>query len=223
MGPLIRLLRGAGRVLEPLLAPDAEEQRRRGDRLAALVKEQATAVRDLGEQVAAERAELQRMRELRSSDVAETRDRMADLKSGVRRQGSAIARLARTSGIHAQLEWTEQRIIDRLTRIGRSGRPVIVGPWTGEIGFELPYWIPFVRWATEKFGLAPDRRTILSRGRTRAGYEGLPERYVDVFSLVGVDEFRAATEDVKKQRGMRLFDRRLLRRVSAQHPDRPTP
>jgi hypothetical protein len=221
MSMLTRMLRRAGRLLEPLLAPDAEEQRRRGDRLASLVKEQATAIRALGEQVTAERAELQRMRDVRSADVEETRDRIADLKSGVRRQGSALARLARTTGIHTNLEWTEQRILDRLSRIARSGKPVIVGPWTGEIGFELLYWIPFVRWATDKFGIDPGRVTVVSRGGTRAWYAGLAERYVDAFALVSPDEFRAATEQVKKQRAMRLFDRRLLRRVAAPGGDRP--
>jgi hypothetical protein len=218
---LTRILRRAGRLLEPLLAPDAEEQRRRADRLTTLAKEQATAIRALGEQVTAARSEVQRVRELRSSDVEEARGSVADLKTGMRRQGAALARLARTTGLHAQLEWTEQRVLDRLSRIARSGRPVIVGPWTGEIGFELLYWIPFVRWATAKFGIAPDRVTVVSRGGTRAWYAGLADRYVDVFSLVAVDEFRAATEAVKKQRGMRLFDRRLLRRVAAQHDDRP--
>ena len=24
--------------------------------------------------------------------------------------------------------------------------PILVGPWLGEVGFELLYWIPFLRW-----------------------------------------------------------------------------
>jgi hypothetical protein len=218
---LTRILRRAGRLLEPLLAPDAEEQRRRADRLATLAKEQATAMRALGEQVAAARSEVQRVRELRASDVEETRGSVADLKTGMRRQGAALARLARTTGIHAQLEWTEQRVLDRLSRIARSGRPVIVGPWTGEIGFELLYWIPFVRWAAEKFGIPAERVTVVSRGGTQSWYAGLADHYVDAFSLVTPSQFRGATEAVKKQRAMRLFDRQLLRRVSASFGARP--
>ena len=210
-----RILRRAGRALEPLFAPDADDQRRRAERLVALAKEQDGAIRELREQVAAERAELRRMRETRAEDVAETRGTIADLRSGVRRQGSALARLARSSGIHAQLEWTEQRVVDRLARIARSGRPIVVGPWTGEIGFELLYWIPFVRWAAEKFNLPPERLVIVSRGGTRAWYAGLGARYIDTFSLVTPDEFRAATEAVKKQRVMGRFDRRLLRTIAA--------
>jgi hypothetical protein len=132
-----------------------------------------------------------------------------------------MARLARATGIHAQLEWTEQRVVDRLSRLARSGRPVLVGPWTGEIGFELLYWIPFVRWAVEKFGIATDRITVVSRGGTRAWYAGVAGQYVDAFSLVTPDEFRAATEAVKKQRLLRGFDRRLLRQVASAGAGRP--
>ena len=34
-----------------------------------------------------------------------------------------------------------------VTVLGRSDRPIIVGPWLSETGFELLYWIPFVAWA----------------------------------------------------------------------------
>ena len=212
---MTRVLRRIGRWLEPLFAPGAEEQRQRTERLAALVKDQGATLRTLGEQVSAERAALQRMRELRSEEVAETRQSLADLKAGSRRQATALTRLARSTGIHAQLESAEQRVIDRLARIARSGRPVIVGPWTGEIGFELLYWIPFVRWATEKFGIAPERVTIVSRGGTQAWYAGIGQTYVDTFSMVSPAEFRASTEEVKKQRTMGRFDRRLLRQVAS--------
>src|SRR4051812_39503654 len=99
MSVVTRILRRAGRALEPLLAPDADDQRRRADRLIALAKEQDKAIRELREQIAAERAELKRMRELRSADVAETRDTIGDLQQGVRRQGNTLARLARSTGI----------------------------------------------------------------------------------------------------------------------------
>src|SRR5258705_12564663 len=142
---LTRILRRAGRLLEPLLAPDAEEQRRRAERLTTLAKEQATAIRALGEQVTAARSDVQRVRELRASDVEEARGSVADLKTGMRRQGAALARLARTTGMHAQLEWTEQRVIDPLSRIASSGRPVFVSPMTGEHGFALLSYIPICR------------------------------------------------------------------------------
>src|SRR5258706_12171831 len=128
---LTRILRRAGRALEPLLAPNAEAQRRSAERLVALAKEQESTLRELREQVAAERVELRRMRDVRATDVAEARDTIADLRSGVRRQGTALARLARSAGIHAQLEWTERRVIDRLSRMAPSEPQILLGPWAG--------------------------------------------------------------------------------------------
>ena len=213
---LTRVLRAIGRRLEPLLAPDAEARRAREERLSALIKEQRTAVRDLAEQVQAQRAELRRAQETRAGDLAETRERLADLRIGVRRQSASLGRFARRSGVEAGFELTEQRVLDRLERLRRGGGPIIIGPWTGEIGFELLYWIPFVRWAVEKYNLPTDRLIVVSRGGTRGWYAGLSSRYIDVFSVAGPDEFRARTEAVKKQRFMGAFDRELLRRVRLQ-------
>ncbi|MEQ1908691.1 MAG: hypothetical protein ABMA15_07700 [Vicinamibacterales bacterium] len=210
---LTRLLRRLGRLLEPLLAPDAEARRVREGRLLDQVRELRGGLRELTEQAAAQRAELKRTQDVRAADAAETQARLADLRGGVRRQAATLGRLARRAGIEAGLELTEQRVLDRLDRLRRSGRPIIIGPWTGEIGFELLYWIPFVRWAVEKYDLPADRLIVVSRGGARGWYVGLGSRDIDVFSVASPDEFRARTEAVKKQRFMGAFDRELVRRV----------
>ena len=47
--------------------------------------------------------------------------------------------------------WTGAFVQRELASLARSGRPLIVGPWLGEVGFELLYWIPFLDWAVERF------------------------------------------------------------------------
>jgi hypothetical protein len=94
---------------------------------------------------------------------------------------------------------------------------VIVGPWTGEVGFELLYWVPFVRWVVTTYGIPPERVIVVSRGGVAAWYRGIGGRYVDVFSFVTPAEFRAATEQAKKQRRVGGFDRELVKRVIAAH------
>ncbi len=37
-----------------------------------------------------------------------------------------------------------------LAAIAAGTRPIAVGPWLGEVGFELLYWVPFVRWVAER-------------------------------------------------------------------------
>ena len=210
---LHRGFRRLGRLLEPLLAPDAAAQRERVERLIELARQQRDALKALGSLTATQASELQHLKLARSVEVAVTQERFTELRAGVRRQASALARLARRAGIESEFEIAEQRVLDRLDRLRRSGQPIVIGPWTGEIGFELLYWIPFVRWAVDKFQLPADRLTIVSRGGTAGWYSGIRAQYVDVFSLATPDEFRTRTAATKKQRFMGAYDRELLRRV----------
>lgn len=101
-----------------------------------------------------------------------------------------------------------------MDRIGRSNRPVIVGPWTGEVGFELLYWIPFVRWAVERAAVDPGRIVVVSRGGTMSWYGGLGSRYVDLFEHMSPDTMRKITATQPKQRRVWTIDRLLIRVVS---------
>jgi hypothetical protein len=210
---ITRALRRLGRTLEPLLAPDADAHRARLERLAEQSHDQQRLLKTLASEVTAHRAEVKKLMDARRDEGLEMQGRLADLRASVRRQDAALRRLARRGGIEAELELTEQRVIDRLDRMRRGSQPIIVGPWTGEIGFELLYWAPFVRWAVEKFDLPADRLVVVSRGGTASWYGMTNSRYVDVFSVATPDEFRMRTEATKKQRGVSAFDRDVIRRV----------
>jgi len=110
----------------------------------------------------------------------------------------------------------EKRVRRRLEQIADSNDPIVVGPWTGEVGFELLYWIPFVAWACAEWNISPTRLTIVSRGGT-GGWYGMPDaQYADVFSFFTPDEFRNATAAAKKkQRRVATFDRAVLEAVRA--------
>ena len=90
---------------------------------------------------------------------------------------------------------------------------MLVGPWTGEVGFELIYWIPFVRWALGHAAIDPARLSALSRGGAAPWYAGMAGNYVDVLDFTTIDEFRTRTAISRKQRGLTAFDRDLLRRA----------
>ena len=47
---------------------------------------------------------------------------------------------------------------------------IIAGPWLGEVGFELLYWVPFLAWCAERFAISPERWIIVSRGGTASWY-----------------------------------------------------
>jgi len=75
----------------------------------------------------------------------------------------------------------------------RKGLPIVVGPWILESGYELLYWIPFVRWIVETNRIPRERLLVVSRGGTASWYGDLATRYSDVFSVASLEEFEDAT------------------------------
>jgi hypothetical protein len=82
-----------------------------------------------------------------------------------------------------------------VTLLGRSGRPIIVGPWLSETGFELLYWIPFLAWAKAYGNLDPEKLIVISRGGAAPWYAHLTTNYEDVLSYYRPDEFRRKNEE----------------------------
>ena len=80
-----------------------------------------------------------------------------------------------------------------VTVLGRSGRPIILGPWLSETGFELLYWIPFLAWAKAYGNFDPERLVVVSRGGAASWYRHITPHYEEIFSFFTPDEFRAAT------------------------------
>jgi hypothetical protein len=110
----------------------------------------------------------------------------------------------------------ERRIERRIARLAGESRTVLVGPWSGEVGFELLYWIPFVTWALTQASVSPERVVIVSRGGPASWYAHIGGRYIDLLSHVTPAEFRARTEQAKKQRTMGPFDREMVRKIIAE-------
>jgi len=109
-----------------------------------------------------------------------------------------------------------------VTVLGRSGRPIILGPWLSETGFELLYWIPFLTWAKAYGNFDPEQIVVVSRGGAAGWYRHLTPHYEDVFSFFSPDEFRAANERRIVEQGGRQkhvlqssFDKEILARVEA--------
>jgi hypothetical protein len=79
-------------------------------------------------------------------------------------------------------------------RLQKSSAPIVIGPWVGEVGFELLYWIPFLNRALQTYKLEDRRLIVVSRGGAGHWYRHLTREYVDVFSLFTLDEYREANE-----------------------------
>lgn len=86
---------------------------------------------------------------------------------------------------------TRQRVVERVRRRIADCEHVIAGPWTGEVGYELLYWIPLLRWLTRQIPDLAERLVAVSRGGVESWYADMTSRYVEVFDLMAPAEIAA--------------------------------
>ena len=216
MPAVSRFVRAIGWRLEPLLHPDADRQR---EALEALATGQRRRLDGLEKLIARQGRQIDRLAAavdgLRDDELKALGRGLRGVQARVRRELAFSERVLKRVTTRQQ-EWRAERARDRLARLAAGRGDILVGPWTGEVGFELIYWIPFVRWFAGRYGVDPERFVILSRGGAEPWYDGLGRRYVDAFDLVGLDALRAGTAaEEQKHRTLRAFDRDLIRRARA--------
>ena len=101
----------------------------------------------------------------------------------------AVVRTLHENGTAVNLAGLSGEALHSLLRPAREREtPIVAGPWVGEVGFEVLYWIPFVRWITEQEPWIKDRLVILSRGGSAHWYQGISSRYVDLYDHVSPGE-----------------------------------
>jgi hypothetical protein len=117
----------------------------------------------------------------------------------------------------AQLaERNSARLQRELAEFVSKQAPIVAGPWLGEVGFELLYWLPFLAWFADRFEVPPDRLVVLSRGGSGIWYRRFASRYSDVFEQVSPETFRARHDarvrEIGEQKQTRItaFERELL-------------
>jgi hypothetical protein len=105
-----------------------------------------------------------------------------------------------------------------LERVVAGEAPIIIGPWLSEVGYEVLYWIPFVRWVSAAYRVAPARLVAMSRGGTAAWYSDVATKYVEIFDYMSPGDLaaRAGAGDLKQRRWSDL-DRTLLARAAHGH------
>jgi hypothetical protein len=90
----------------------------------------------------------------------------------------------------------------------QADSPLVVGPWLGEVGYELLYWVPFVRWALSTRRVNARPIIIVSRGGVASWYGSLgQDRYIDAFSLFAPDALAAMVKGHKKKPSIKFGDR----------------
>jgi hypothetical protein len=127
--------------------------------------------------------------------LAVGRDKSAQAYSGTVRtarywkrvQLQTAPRLAREISVRGELR-----------AVARGDGPIIVGPWLSEVGYEVLYWVPFLRWFCHRYDVHPSRMTVVSRGGVADWYRSVANHYIELLDLFDVKDF--ATRNAERQR-----------------------
>jgi hypothetical protein len=216
----VSLVDAIGRALHRIVHPQYVDEQQRLDAIAKAVDTRKADAERVQTQLGGLSDKISRV--ALDKDVRGLHRDIAELRAASTRQHRMLSQALRFADWKEALRIEERRIRRRITRLAETTRPVLVGPWSGEVGFELLYWIPFVTWALREADVNPDRVVIVSRGGPESWYSHLGGRYVDLLASMTPEEFRSRTETQKKQREVGAFDRAILRRViAAANLDRP--
>ena len=134
-----------------------------------------------------------------------------------RRRLARLVRIgsARVAARRARRELVSRRHEAALSRAARRGSRLLVGPFVGEVGFELLYWIPVVRRLLAEHGVPPERVTVLARGGAGSWYRDCAAGRLEILDLVDPERYldelvaRRRREGNTKQYFPDRFDSRL--------------
>src|SRR5215510_5607250 len=79
----------------------------------------------------------------------------------------------------------------QIARVAAGTGPVIAGPWLAEVGYEVLYWIPFLRWFCDAHRISRDRLVVISRGGMESAYRDLASTYLDLFDIITPEQLAA--------------------------------
>jgi hypothetical protein len=179
--------------------------------------------RSVNERLAGLEKTIRKLEETDRQSLTSLDKRLTDLARAVAEQPTAKDLRELRQAVRATTpQYPAQWLFDRVEQIVSGERQILIGPWTGEVGFELLYWIPFIRWVRAHWAVPPERELIVSRGGVACWYGPPATAYTDIFALFAPEEFRCAVADEKrKHRKPGAFDDRIVEVVSRHRGDLP--
>ena len=133
--------------------------------------------------------------------------------------GRRLSRLVRTGSprtiaraARRQVVWSRHEA--EVARAIRDGRNLLVGPFLGEVGFELLYWLPVLRRLLAE--VDRERVTVLTRGGAGAWYSDVAASAIDVLDLVPTEGYVDELVARRRREGntKQFFPDRLDRRIT---------
>jgi len=83
--------------------------------------------------------------------------------------------------------------------LAASSRPILIGPWRSEVGFELLYWIPFLHALRARYKIPAERLIAIGRGGSSAWYQ--TAGHADLYEHLPIDVARVLSIQSSQQTG----------------------
>ena len=179
-----------------------------------------------------------RARTAKRTLFAETRRRFKLLREKMRNSGVTLANISAKqlrrlawlrARVHKQVHEIEEakkrvdtyraewRVEGDIARVVSGSDPIVIGPWLSEVGYEVLYWVPFVRWVQSQYRIPADRLVVVTRGGAASWYSDITANAVEVFDLMSPEEYatsnaQRSAEDrgTLKQFGVSPMDQRIV-------------
>lgn len=95
---------------------------------------------------------------------------------------------------------------------------IFLGPWLGEVGPELQYWIPFIQNLIKRGFLKGQKIIAVSRGGTEAWYANITSNYIDLFDHLNLSEYQKIRSEIltnsQKQVNIHPMERLLIDNIA---------
>lgn len=104
----------------------------------------------------------------------------------------------------------------QIAALNKDRHPILVGPFSSELGFEAIYWLPFLAWLKAKVTDFETRARVITRGGAGALYTSVAAQGIDLYALRTVTEVRRAAlkqqraTGLQKQMAMTAFDQGVI-------------
>jgi hypothetical protein len=96
-----------------------------------------------------------------------------------------------------------QEAVGQLIReLSADQRPILLGPWRSELGFECLYWLPFLKFLAGKVPDFDKRACIVTRGGLAPLYGAVAARGYDLYALRSVTDVRRENLYDHQNRGL---------------------
>lgn len=96
----------------------------------------------------------------------------------------------------------QKAVAGLVTELKADTKPILIGPWRSELGFESLYWLPFLRHLAKQIPGFDKRAAVVTRGGVAPLYDNVSAQGYDLYSLRSVTDLRRENLHDRQQTGL---------------------